>query len=172
MVASVVWGVLLSSGSPIDLDGTFFLQVGIFFVAFFILKSLVFRPVVELFDARDAAMSGAKRDAETMNVDAEHKREHLETELRRVRQVSTEHRDRLRAEAQTLARKLSSCCLNSDLDIVRPRHTASNITHPFYMRLSNTLSVTYHFVYADIPLRTPTWPVFVKLPQRNRHGVH
>jgi F0F1-type ATP synthase membrane subunit b/b' len=107
MVASVAWGVLLASGSPIDLDGTFFLQVGIFFVAFFILKSLVFEPVVELFDAREAAMSGAKKDADTMNADAAAKREHLESELRRVRQVSTEHRDRLRAEAQTLARKLA-----------------------------------------------------------------
>ena len=58
-------GVLLAGGgSPIDLDGSFFAQLAIFFAAFLILQHLVFRPVTALFDAREAAMEGAKADAE------------------------------------------------------------------------------------------------------------
>ena len=101
-------GVLLAGGgSPIDLDGSFFVQLAIFFAAFFILKQLVFRPVMDLFDAREAAMDGAKTDAEKIEADSDAKRDHLESELRRVRAAAGADRDRLRNEAQGLARELS-----------------------------------------------------------------
>jgi F-type H+-transporting ATPase subunit b len=99
--------VFLAGGSPIDLDGSFFFQLAVFFAAFFILKHLVFGPVLALFDARERAITGAKEDAETMTRDAEDKRTHLESELARVRHAATAQRDKLRTEAQDLARKLS-----------------------------------------------------------------
>jgi F-type H+-transporting ATPase subunit b len=101
------FGVLLSSGSPIDLDGSFFVQLFIFFVAFLILRSLVFRPVMALFDARAQAMQGARTQASEMERGADEKREHLESELRRVRQKASEHRNELRGKAQQLARELT-----------------------------------------------------------------
>ena len=52
MLSSFALGVLLSGGSVIDLDASIFIQMGIFFVAFFILKALVFNPTMQLFDAR------------------------------------------------------------------------------------------------------------------------
>ena len=108
MLSSVALGVLLSSGdSVIDLDGTMFVQMAIFFVAFFVLKGLVFGPVMNLFDAREAAMGGAKADAERMEQEAADKREHFEAELRKVRQQANEDRERLRAEGQKLARELT-----------------------------------------------------------------
>jgi F-type H+-transporting ATPase subunit b len=100
-------GVLLAGGSPIDLDGSFFAQLAIFFVAFLILQHLVFRPVMQLFDARDGAMAGAKADADAMQRESEDKRIHLEAELQRVRQTAGADRERLRNEAQDLARKLA-----------------------------------------------------------------
>lgn len=99
--------VFLSGGSPIDLDGSLFAQLAIFFLAFFILKSLVFRPVMTLFDAREEAVAGSKQASEVMVREAEDKRNHLEGELSAVRRSATEQRDKLRAEAQDLARKLS-----------------------------------------------------------------
>jgi F-type H+-transporting ATPase subunit b len=100
-------GIILSGGSPIDLDGSFFFQLAIFFSAFFILKSLVFRPVMALFDAREQAIVGSKRESETMTRDADGKRTHLEGELNRVRQAANAQRDKLRTETQELARKVS-----------------------------------------------------------------
>lgn len=100
-------GVFLSGGSPIDLDGSFFVQLAIFFAAFFILKNLVFGPVMALFDARERAVAGSKREAESMTHDADAKRAHLESELSRVRQAANAQREKLRQDTQELARKLS-----------------------------------------------------------------
>jgi F-type H+-transporting ATPase subunit b len=107
MFSSLAVSMLLSGGSVIDLDGSIFIQLGIFFVAFFMLKALVFRPVMELFDAREAATTGAKQDALRMDEEAAQKRAHFEGELRKVRASAGEDRDRLRAEAQKLARELT-----------------------------------------------------------------
>ena len=108
MLSIIPMGVLLSGGSPIDLDGSFFVQLGIFFVAFLILRSLVFKPVMQLFDERDAAMSGSKELAEKMSGEADATRESFEAQLRTVRQKANEERDKKRAEAQQLARDLTS----------------------------------------------------------------
>jgi F-type H+-transporting ATPase subunit b len=99
--------VMLAGGSPVDLDGSFFVQLAIFLAVFLVLRSLVFRPVMALFDAREAAMEGARVEAETLEKDAAHKREQFESELRSVRQKANEDRDRLRNEAQAEARKRS-----------------------------------------------------------------
>jgi F-type H+-transporting ATPase subunit b len=107
MLSSVPLGVMLAGGSPIDLDKTFWVQLGILFVAFFILKELVFAPVMRLFDAREEAMVGAKVEAQQMDRDASAKRDHFEGELRKVRATASADRDKLRLEAQKLARELT-----------------------------------------------------------------
>jgi F-type H+-transporting ATPase subunit b len=99
--------VLLAGGSPVDLDGSLFVQLAILAVAFVILRALVFRPVMNLFDAREQAMEGSRREAQEMEHDAAQKRERFEGELRAVRQKATEDRDRLRNQALQLARELT-----------------------------------------------------------------
>lgn len=105
MELTVALSVLLSGGSMIDLDGTFFVQIGIFFVAFMVLRSLVFQPVMALFDAREQAIDGARQAARTMEQEAEDSRAKLEGELKSVRQAANEQRESVRAEAQRLARE-------------------------------------------------------------------
>jgi F0F1-type ATP synthase membrane subunit b/b' len=100
-------GVLLSGGSVIDLDASLFIQMGIFFTAFFILKSLVFKPTLSLFDAREAAIDGAKEEALRLKIDAEAKRGEFESKLREASAVANEEREKARAEAQKLARELT-----------------------------------------------------------------
>lgn len=107
MLSLFALGVLLSGGSVIDLDASLFVQMAIFFVAFFILKSLVFRPTMALFEARDKAIDGAKAEAKQMQEEAAQKREHFEAELRKVSASANEERERLRSEAQKLARQLT-----------------------------------------------------------------
>jgi F-type H+-transporting ATPase subunit b len=107
MLSSVALGVILSGGSVIDLDATLFVQLGIFFTAFFILKGLVFKPVMKVFDAREQATAGAKEDAKRLEDDVEKQRAHFEGELRRVRAAAGEDREKQRLEAQKLARELT-----------------------------------------------------------------
>lgn len=107
MPSPIPLGLLLSGGSPIDLDGSIFVQTAVFFIAFFILKGLVFGPVMRLFDEREEAMEGSRKQARVMEKDADDKREHLESELRRVRAEAGQDRERLRNEAMKLARELT-----------------------------------------------------------------
>jgi F-type H+-transporting ATPase subunit b len=107
MLSLFALGVLLSGGSPIDLDASLFIQTGIFFVAFFILKGLVFTPAMALFDARDQAIDGAKAEGKRMQEEAAQKRDHFEAELRKVSAAANEERERARNEAQRLARQLT-----------------------------------------------------------------
>lgn len=109
MPSSLALTVLLSGGggSVIDLDATLFIQMGVFFCAFFILKFLVFKPVLEVFDARERATEGATQDAHRMETEAAEKRAHFEGELRKVSAAAGEERDKQRGEAQKLARELT-----------------------------------------------------------------
>jgi F-type H+-transporting ATPase subunit b len=107
MLSLLALGVLLSGGSVIDLDATLFVQMGIFFIAFLVLKSLVFKPVLAVFDAREQSTVGAKADAKRMEAEAAQKREHFEQELRKVSAAANEDRETQRNEAQRLARQLT-----------------------------------------------------------------
>jgi F-type H+-transporting ATPase subunit b len=105
MLSQAKMGVLLSSGSPIDLDASVGIQMVILAIAFFILRGLVFKPVMGLFDAREAAVEGSRKSAGEMDRDADAIRDRFESELRRVRQQGTEERDKVRAKGQKLARE-------------------------------------------------------------------
>lgn len=97
---------LLSGGSVIDLDGTFFVQLGIFFVAFLVLRSLVFKPMVALFEAREAAIDGAKGEAAKLTSEAASAGQTFDEELRKVRAHAAAERDKVRAEAQKREREI------------------------------------------------------------------
>ena len=115
MQLSAFLGALLSGGSIIDLDGTVFVQLGMFFVAFVVLYALVFKPMVAVLEAREAAIDGAKDEAKHLEQEVKDKQASFESELRKVRSASGEERERLRLEGQTIERKL--------LDTVRAETT-------------------------------------------------
>ena len=106
MQLSAFLGALLSGGSIIDLDGTVFVQLAMFFIAFFALYVLVFKPMVALLDARDLAIEGAKDEAKHLDAEVLEKQASFEAELKRVQSTAGEDRERLRAEGQELERKL------------------------------------------------------------------
>jgi F-type H+-transporting ATPase subunit b len=63
--------------------------------------------LLQLFDAREQAIDGAKAEAKRMQEEAVQKREHFEAELRRVSASANEEREKGRTEAQRLARQLT-----------------------------------------------------------------
>jgi F-type H+-transporting ATPase subunit b len=106
MQLSAILSALLSGGSIIDIDGTALVQLAMFFVAFFALRALVFKPMLAVLDAREEAIDGAKDLAKRLDVEVKEKQASFEAELRKVRGASSEERDRLRAEGLDLERKL------------------------------------------------------------------
>lgn len=98
--------VLLSGGSMIDLDGTFFVQLALFFVAFGVLHGLVFRPMIALFEAREEAIDGAKAEASRLSSEASGADKSFDDRLRDVRAKAGLERDRLKADGRELERSL------------------------------------------------------------------
>lgn len=98
--------VLLSGGSMIDLDGTFFVQLALFFVAFGVLHGLVFRPMIALFEAREEAIDGAKAEASRLSTEASGADKSFDDRLRDVRAKAGLERDRLKADGRELERSL------------------------------------------------------------------
>jgi F-type H+-transporting ATPase subunit b len=101
---NVLSTALLSEGSIIDLDGTIWIQLALFGIAFFLLRPLVFRPMVRLFEARENAIEGAKLEALRLQDEAAAESEEFDEEMRRLRLQAGEERDRLRAEGKRLER--------------------------------------------------------------------
>ena len=101
---NVLFTALLSEGSIIDLDGTIWIQLGLFGIAFFLLRPLVFRPMIALFEARENAIEGAKLEALRLQDEAAAESEEFDEEMRRLRLQAGEERDRLRAEGKRLER--------------------------------------------------------------------
>lgn len=98
--------VLLEGGSIIDLDGTVFVQLGIFWILFAILYFLVFKPMMRLFEARETAIDGARVEARELEKKAKASGTEFDDELRKLKLAAGEERDRLRAEGMHLERAL------------------------------------------------------------------
>ncbi|MCC7541974.1 MAG: ATP synthase F0 subunit B [Deltaproteobacteria bacterium] len=90
----------------IDLDITFFVQIVLFFVVFFTLRALVFKPVLALFDAREKGIHGAREEAEQLEQDAAKQAAAFEEEMKKVKALAGDERDRLRAEGLRLEQTL------------------------------------------------------------------
>jgi F-type H+-transporting ATPase subunit b len=101
---NVLFTALLSEGSIIDLDGTIWIQLGLFTVAFLVFRPLIFRPMVALFEAREQAIEGSKLEALRLQDEASAESEEFDVEMRRLRLQAGEERDRLRAEGKRLER--------------------------------------------------------------------
>jgi len=101
---NVLFTALLSEGSIIDLDGTIWIQLALFGIAFFLLRPLVFRPMIALFEARENAIEGSKLEALRLQDEAAAESEEFDEEMRRLRLQAGEERDRLRAEGKRLER--------------------------------------------------------------------
>ena len=104
-MSSIPLSVFLS-GAVIDLDGSLILQIALFFATFFLLRTFLFRPLLALFDAREAAIEGAKREARSIDGGADEKLKAFEAALKKVKQEAGAERESIRQDALRLEREL------------------------------------------------------------------
>jgi F-type H+-transporting ATPase subunit b len=98
--------LLLSGGALIDIDGTVVFQLATITAIFFVLRSLVFKPMLALFDAREKAIDGAKAAAKNLETDADKALLAFETKMKAAKVEAAAERDRLRADGVRLEREL------------------------------------------------------------------
>jgi F-type H+-transporting ATPase subunit b len=100
--------VLLAGGGHkpaplVDLDGTIFVQFGIFIVLLFILTKLVFRPYLALLKERSANIDGAKEEAQRMSTAADADLASYEDQVLKARKDAANVRTALRGEGEQQA---------------------------------------------------------------------
>lgn len=82
----------------IDLDGTVFLQLGIFLLLFAALYVLLFRPYLRVREARELGIGGARAEAKAMEERAAAIVVDYESQVARARHRGADERNKLRAE--------------------------------------------------------------------------
>lgn len=99
---------LLSEGSIIDLDGTFVVQLALFTIAFFVLRKLVFHPVIAVIEAREEAIEGSRKKARDLEQSSVAREKEFQAELRKAHHGAAEERDKIRADAKRMQDQLLS----------------------------------------------------------------
>ena len=103
---------LLAAAQPesqpplIDVDGTLFVQFGLFLIMLFVLSRVVFRPYLKLKDARHAGIEGARDEAHQMQERARQVGADYDAKLTKARQRGGEERARLRGEGAVYERQV------------------------------------------------------------------
>ena len=92
----------------IALDATLVVQMGLFFVALLVLHTLIFKPLLKVFEAREEAIDGAKDAAKQFEADAAGAGNEFEEKMREIRVKAGEERDRLRSEGAKLEASILS----------------------------------------------------------------
>jgi F-type H+-transporting ATPase subunit b len=92
--------VSIASGHPlIDIDGTVFVQFGLFLLLFLVANKLLFQPYLQLRERRKQGIDGARAEAEQMTASADAKLADYEKQLAAARNRANEEGRKVRAEA-------------------------------------------------------------------------
>jgi F-type H+-transporting ATPase subunit b len=83
----------------IDIDGTVFIQLGIFLLLFLLMRSLVFQPFLRMIEQRHQLTDGSIAEAEAMLKKAEEQVAAYETAIAKTRSEALEDRAKIRVAA-------------------------------------------------------------------------
>jgi F-type H+-transporting ATPase subunit b len=90
----------------IDIDGTVFVQLGLFLVLVLILNQFLWKPYLRVRQERVTRVDGYRKDAAQMEVDAADRLARVEARMADARRVGSGERAAARAEAQAFEQKL------------------------------------------------------------------
>jgi F-type H+-transporting ATPase subunit b len=92
--------VSIASGHPlIDIDGTVFVQFGLFLLLYVVANQLLFKPYLRLRERRKEGIDGARAEAERMTAQADAKLADYEKQLAAARSRANEEGRKVRTEA-------------------------------------------------------------------------
>jgi len=89
-----------SGGALVDLDGTFFIQLGLFLFMFVFLYLALFRPAIRLIEARREATDGTKERAIAMRKEAEGFSDEVDRQILDIKSAAILERDRMIEQAR------------------------------------------------------------------------
>ena len=93
---------LVATGAPqaitVDLDLTFLVQAVLFVGLMWILKPVLFDPMLKLFEEREKRIDGAKAAARKIDEKSTHALEEYEAAMAKARSAANAERDKIRSE--------------------------------------------------------------------------
>jgi F-type H+-transporting ATPase subunit b len=98
LVATLLSRAEESSPPLIDVDGTLFVQFGLFVIMLIVLSRFLFRPYLNMRDARHKGIEGAREEASAMQERARQTNADYDAKLTKARLRGAEERARLRGE--------------------------------------------------------------------------
>ena len=99
--------ILLSANIPlVDIDGTVFVQFGIFLIMLVFLTKFVFKPYLALLRERGENIEGAKEEATRVNTDVDAKVSSYEEQIVKARKEAASVRAEHRSVGESRARDL------------------------------------------------------------------
>ncbi len=104
--SSLVLAAAMGGGVSVDLDRSFLFQAVVFLVVIWLLKPLLFDPVLRIFEERERRTDGARDEAREMQEEAGSLLRKYEHELVRVHQVAAEVREQNRNETTKLENEI------------------------------------------------------------------
>ena len=90
----------------IDLDITLLYQIGGFFVLYFILNAVLYKPVLKILDERDKNIRGTKQEAEILEAELQKRLMDYEKKLNEAKARAQEERLRIRQEGLDKEREI------------------------------------------------------------------
>lgn len=90
----------------IDLDGTVFVQFGLFLVLFIVLSQILWKPFLKLRDERQAGMGGARHEAEEMTAKTRDLNTSYDKKVSETKAKAADERQKLRTEAANREREI------------------------------------------------------------------
>jgi F-type H+-transporting ATPase subunit b len=90
----------------IDIDGTFFVQLGLFLLVLFVLKAALFDPYLKMRADRDRGIAGSKHEAEKMGEQARNIVDDYDRKLAEAKRRGNEERNKLHLEGAAREREV------------------------------------------------------------------
>lgn len=115
----------LLAAPVVDIDGTFFVQGGLFIALVLVLKPLLFNPWLAALARRDESTSGAVAQAKQLRLDADRLGLEYDQRLDETRDRAAELRSQARREEETLQNQRLAAARSeaaTELDAARRRH--------------------------------------------------
>jgi len=97
---------VFASSSIVDIDGTVFIQLGIFLAMLVFFQFTLFRPVLRLIEARREATESVRDQAVKLKEQAVAMSTEVEAKIRAIRHAATEERDHIVDQARTRDREI------------------------------------------------------------------
>ena len=113
---------LLAATPVIDLDGTFFVQGGMFLLMVVLLRPLLFKPWIRAMERRTAAIDGARTEAERLRTEADQVGADYDRKLAEARERAAVERSKAQREEEARRdAELAAARQEAEADLTRRR---------------------------------------------------